>query len=87
MDFNRDGVEDAPGSGYFVAGFSISGNAQPVFRWAKRSASGSGIGNAVGFDTSGHVLISGSWQASTFSVGGISVSTPGTGGFVTQYTK
>ena len=87
MDFNRDGLEDAAGSGYFVAAFTISGNAQPVFRWANRSSTGTGIGNAVGFDGSGHLLTSGSWQAGTFKLGGISASTPGTGAFVTQNTK
>jgi hypothetical protein len=87
MDFNRDGVEDAPGSGYFVASFTVSGNAQPVFRWAKRSGSGSGIGNALSFDTSGHVLTSGSWQANTFNLDGISFVTPGSGAFVNQYLK
>ena len=87
MDFNRDGLEDAAGSGYFIATFTLSGNAQPVFRWAKRSATGTGIGNAVGFDGSGHVFTSGSWQAGTFNPDGISATTPATGAFVTEYIK
>jgi hypothetical protein len=87
MDFNLDGVEDAPGSGYFVASFTLSGNAQPVFQWAKRSLTGNGIGNAVTFDTTGHVLTAGSWSSSSLALGSLTISTPGTGAFVTCHSE
>jgi len=87
MDFNLDGLEDAPGSGYFLATFNLSGNAQPVFQWAKRSLTGSGIGNAITFDTTGHVLTAGSWTSSSLALGNLSFTTPGTGAFVSDYSQ
>ena len=84
MDFNRDGLQDADGGGYFVADFSISGNTTPVYRWAARSSgTGTTSGNGVAFDNAGHVVTAGSFYLTT-DFGGISLNPPygGPDGFV-----
>jgi len=88
MDFNRDGLEDAGGSGYFVASFAVTGNSAPVYRWAKRSSTGNGVGYGVAFDSAGHVFSAGSFTGG-LDPGGILATDParGTAAFAAQYTK
>ena len=87
MDFNRDGLEDAPGSGFFIASFTLTGNNQPVFNWAKRAKNGAGVASAVAIDSVGHVACVGTWQSGTFQPNGASLTTPGTGAFMNQYNR
>ena len=65
------------GGAYFIANFSISGNAAPVHRWAKRSTgTGAATGFACGFDSAGNVLTSGVFS-STVDFGGLPVTAYG----------
>lgn len=102
MDFNRDGQEDAPGSGYFTAVMKVgpgyvptppqstanTGTGLVTSVWSNRSqVSGSGLGNGVCFDVLGNVIACGTWTGS-FNVGtGHSASTPGQGEFAISYVK
>jgi hypothetical protein len=78
---------------YFAAAFTISGNSAPVYRWTKFSgagtaATGTSTGQAVAFDSLGHVLTAGCFLG-TADFGGISATAPAStqAGFVAQYTK
>jgi hypothetical protein len=88
MDFNNDGLNDAPGGGFFVASFRLTGNSAPVFRWAKRSTTSSGEGSAVAFDSQGHLLVCGRWQG-ILTLDGNSATSPAatTCPFFAQYYK
>jgi hypothetical protein len=75
------------GSGWFVVEFTASGNLPPVFRWAKRANSQS-WGCGVGYDSVGHLLVTGNFETTAIDFGGISL-TPGgyIDTFLVQYTK
>jgi|GEM_PF-4629456 Beta-propeller repeat. len=77
------------GSGYFVSGWSVSGNAQPVYRWCRRSTTlNNSAGLGVAFDASGHAFTAGYFGYTT-DFGGITIVAPGgsTGSFIAQYVK
>ena len=78
------------GNGYFLASYTLAGNAPPIYRWAKYSGTGAipNIGNDVAFDRLGHVLTAGSFQATT-DFGGITLDVPlsTTAASVAQYMR
>jgi hypothetical protein len=75
------------GGGYFVAAFTVSGNAPPVYKWARSASTSTGYG--VAFDALGHLFSSGSFQYTMDFGGGLSATAPvgSTGAFVIQYLK
>jgi hypothetical protein len=77
------------GSGWFVASFTVSGNAAPVFGWAKyaNSSNSTSTGYGAAYDGLGHLLVTGGLTG-TVNFGGTPVSALiGEDGFLAQYTK
>jgi hypothetical protein len=69
-----------------VASFTLSGNAAPTYRWAKRAAGGVSYGCGAAFTSGGQVVTTGFFQLTT-DFGGTSATAPvGTdAAFIAQY--
>ena len=87
-DFGGGFLSGGGSPNIFVASFlPAMGNTPPVYRWAKTLNGITGIGNGIGFDSSGHVVPCGSFVG-TVDFGGISATgfSPSTF-FVAEYNK
>ena len=70
-----------------IATFSTSGNNPPVYRWGRAFPGGQSGGNAVAFDSLGHVLTAGYFKL-TKDFGGITATGQALGSsFTSQYNK
>jgi hypothetical protein len=73
---------------YVVASFSLSGNLAPVYRWAKRSGtgtSGPSLASAVAMET-GRVLVVGAFMG-TADFGGMTATSSGNSAVAAHYSN
>ena len=77
------------GHGYFLEVFTISGNTPPSSDWSQHSGNtgAGGGGNALAFDTTGHLLTGGWFSGITDFGGGPVTASSAANGFLVQYMK